>query len=57
LPDEERETLRRLRRDLAGGLGERLCKLLAADEVAATIRRIDRLLRSSAGPPTTSYAG
>lgn len=50
LPEAERETLRQLRRDLTGGLGERLCQLLAADEVAATIRRVDRLLRAAVFP-------
>jgi uncharacterized repeat protein (TIGR03843 family) len=50
LPDGEAETLRMLRRDLNGRLGERLCSLLAPDEVAATIRRVDRLLRSAVFP-------
>ncbi len=50
LPDGERETLRRLRRDLTAGLGERLCELVAPDEVAATIRRVDRLLRALVFP-------
>src|SRR5262245_26244275 len=54
LPDDERETLRRLRRDLTGGLGERLCKLVALDEVAATIRRVDRMLRTRVFPEPRS---
>jgi len=50
LPEGEPETLRKLRQDLTGGLGERLCQLVAPDEVAATIRRVDRLLRSAVFP-------
>jgi uncharacterized repeat protein (TIGR03843 family) len=50
LPDGERETLRRLRRDLNGELAQRLCQLLAPDEVAATLRRVDRLLREQVFP-------
>jgi uncharacterized repeat protein (TIGR03843 family) len=50
LPDAEQDTLSRLRRQLTGELGERLCQLLAPDEVAATIRRIDRLLRTQVFP-------
>jgi len=54
LPDDDRDTLRRLRRELNGALGERLCQLLAPDEVAATIRRIDRLLRTAVFPEPRS---
>jgi uncharacterized repeat protein (TIGR03843 family) len=50
LPDDERATLRQLRHQLTGTLGERLCQLLSPDEVAATIRRVDRLLRAPVFP-------
>lgn len=50
VPDEDRAVLRRLRRDLTGHLGARLCTLVTADEVAATVRRVDRLLRAGVFP-------
>jgi hypothetical protein len=50
VPEPELQALRRLRAELTGALGERLCELLAADEVAATLRRIDRLLRRATFP-------
>jgi uncharacterized repeat protein (TIGR03843 family) len=50
LPDTERSVLRRLRRDLTGDLGDQLCRLLTAAEVAATVRRVDRLLRTGVFP-------
>ncbi len=45
LPDDERDTLRGYAATSPAALGERLCHLLAPDEVAATISRVDRLLR------------
>ncbi len=54
LPEADRDSLRELRHDLTGALGERLCQLLAPDEVAATIRRVDRLLRSQVFPQPRS---
>ena len=50
LPEPARAVLTDLRRDLSGGLGSRLCELLAADEVAATIARIERLLAAGTFP-------
>ena len=50
LDDEECEVLRRLRADLDDDLGRRLAPLLTAQELRATGRRIDRLLRQAALP-------
>jgi uncharacterized repeat protein (TIGR03843 family) len=50
LPDEAVETLRRLRADLDGRLGEALHEHLTRREVGATVRRVDRLLRSGTYP-------
>jgi uncharacterized repeat protein (TIGR03843 family) len=50
LPAASRDVLTGLRRDLAGALGARLCELLAADEVAATVARVDRLLAAGVYP-------
>lgn len=48
--DEELAMLRRLRADLAGALGDRLCELLDPAEVTATRRRIDQLLAAGVFP-------
>jgi uncharacterized repeat protein (TIGR03843 family) len=48
-PDEV-AVLERLREDLDGGLGEELRELLLPVEVAATIRRTDRLLATRRFP-------
>lgn len=50
LSREERDVLRRLQSGLDGDLGERLATLLHPREVAATARRIDRLLVSGVFP-------
>jgi len=50
LPDETVATLERLRDDLVGELGEGLRGLLTGKEVAATRRRVDRLLRARRFP-------
>jgi uncharacterized repeat protein (TIGR03843 family) len=50
LPDEAVETLRRLRADLDGRLGEALHEHLTRREVSATVRRVDRLLRTGKYP-------
>jgi len=50
LPDETLDTLAALREDLAAGLGRRLRELLTSREVAATRRRVDRLLRERCFP-------
>lgn len=48
--DEERDVLARLRAGLDAELGERLASLLHPREVAATSRRIDRLLATGVFP-------
>jgi len=50
LREEELEVLRSLRASLAGSLGDGLARLLDADEVAATARRIDELLTTERYP-------
>lgn len=50
LADDECETLTRLRLALDGELGTRLRELLAEREVAATVARLDRLLRTRRFP-------
>jgi uncharacterized repeat protein (TIGR03843 family) len=50
LPDSALEVLRRLERDLQGGLGTRLCELLTPAEVNATRRRVRRLISSGRHP-------
>lgn len=50
LTAEERVVLERLRSDLAGPLGEQLMPLLARDELAATTRRIEALLKTGTMP-------
>jgi uncharacterized repeat protein (TIGR03843 family) len=47
---EDREVLAGLRRSLDGPLGQRLCHLLAADEVSITAARLDRLLAEGVFP-------
>jgi hypothetical protein len=48
--DEERAVLTSLRQDVDGGLGEALRALLDPIEVAATVRRLDRLLEDGRFP-------
>jgi len=50
LADAELESIRRVRDALDGALGEELGHLLEPVEVAATMRRADRLLRSGRFP-------
>lgn len=50
LPDDVVEVLRKLRADLRGTLGEALAGHLTAAEVAATVRRTDRLLAAGRHP-------
>jgi len=50
LADEDRATLESLRTALAGALGERLGTLLTAEEVDATVTRLDRLLAAGVFP-------
>jgi uncharacterized repeat protein (TIGR03843 family) len=50
VPADERTVLEGLRRALDGDLGARLHELLAADEVAATVERLDRLLTAGVFP-------
>ena len=50
VPPAEREVLEDLRRQLAGELGARLQEMMAADEVAATGERLDRLLKAGVFP-------
>jgi len=50
VPPGDREVLERLRHDLDAELGTRLGELLAVDEVAATVERLDRLLRAGVFP-------
>jgi uncharacterized repeat protein (TIGR03843 family) len=50
LPDDVRETLRALRRDLDGRLGAQLCELLTTVEVRRTRARVDRLLSTRRHP-------
>jgi len=50
LDTESTEVLGRLRADLDGPLGARLAELLAPAEVARTVRRVERLLRTSRHP-------
>jgi hypothetical protein len=50
LTADERAVLARLHEELAGGLGERLRPLLAPDELAATSRRIEVLLKTGVMP-------
>lgn len=50
LEDDERAGLERLQAALADGLGERLRGLLTGREVAATARRVDRLLADGRFP-------
>lgn len=47
---DERAVLEHLRSELSGGLGDELQPLLAPDELAATSRRIETLLKSGAMP-------
>ena len=48
--DAEAQVLRELRAGLDGDLGARLRRLIAPMEVAATARRIDRLLEAGVFP-------
>ncbi len=50
LPDDALDALTALRDDVGSELGAELCSLLTTREVAATKRRIDRLLRSRRFP-------
>jgi uncharacterized repeat protein (TIGR03843 family) len=50
LADEALETLTRLRTEIAGELGDKLRTLITPREVAATRRRIERLLRFGVYP-------
>jgi uncharacterized repeat protein (TIGR03843 family) len=50
LPEEAVDTLRRLRADLDGGLGDLLHEHLTRREVAKTARRVDRLLSTGRYP-------
>jgi hypothetical protein len=50
LTEEAVDVLSRVRAELGGPLGARLADLLTAREVRATIRRVDRLLRSGYHP-------
>jgi uncharacterized repeat protein (TIGR03843 family) len=50
LPPAEVGVLTTLRRELSGRLGARLGELLAADEVAATVARVERLLATGVFP-------
>jgi uncharacterized repeat protein (TIGR03843 family) len=50
LPEPATAVLIALRADLSGPLGERLCALLAPDEVEATVSRVDRLLAAGVFP-------
>ncbi|MGH8860805.1 MAG: SCO1664 family protein [Jatrophihabitantaceae bacterium] len=50
LPEDTREVLRSLRRDLDAGLGERLSDLLTSAEVRRTRARIDRLVSTGRHP-------
>jgi hypothetical protein len=50
LPDEYRDVLRSLRRDLDGALGSRLSELLTTTEVRRTKGRVDRLLSTQRHP-------
>jgi uncharacterized repeat protein (TIGR03843 family) len=50
VPEDERLVLAALRTQLDGSLRESLCSLLDADEVAATIVRLDRLLAAGTFP-------
>jgi len=50
VPDEDRAVLAALRRALDGALGDGLCALLAAEEVAATVARLDELLAAGVFP-------
>jgi uncharacterized repeat protein (TIGR03843 family) len=51
LSDEDRAVLASLRSAFDGALRDSLCALLAAEEVAATIARLDRLLAAGTFPP------
>jgi hypothetical protein len=50
LTAEAVDTLRRLRADLDAGLGDALDEHLTQREIAATVRRVDRLLSTSRYP-------
>ncbi len=50
LPEPEREALVGLGRELAGGLGEQLRRLVSAEEVGATGERLSRLLADGVFP-------
>ncbi|HSA51887.1 MAG TPA: SCO1664 family protein [Yinghuangia sp.] len=50
LPDDALETLRRLRADLAAGLGTALAAHLTADEIEALGARVDRLVQTGRHP-------
>jgi uncharacterized repeat protein (TIGR03843 family) len=50
LPDEYRDVLRSLRRDLDGALGSRLSELLTTAELRRTKGRVDRLLTTRRHP-------
>jgi uncharacterized repeat protein (TIGR03843 family) len=50
VPDADLAVLADLRRALAGPLGDRLCELLAAGEIEATVARADRLVAGGVFP-------
>jgi len=50
VPDSDLAALVDLRRDLAEALGQRLCQLLAAEEIDATMARVDRLVAAGVFP-------
>jgi uncharacterized repeat protein (TIGR03843 family) len=50
VPPADLATLAELRTALGAALGERLCQLVSADETAATVARLDRLLASGSFP-------
>jgi uncharacterized repeat protein (TIGR03843 family) len=50
VPAEDLATLVRLRADLDGVLGDRLCPLISVDEVVATADRLDRLIAEAVFP-------
>ncbi len=50
VPEPELAVLADLRRTLAASLGDRLCELLAAEEITAAVARLDRLLTGGVYP-------
>jgi uncharacterized repeat protein (TIGR03843 family) len=50
VPDADLAVLADLRRALGESLGERLCELLAADEIEATVARVGRLVAAGVFP-------